>query len=68
VSIHLLNCPDLGEEDMTSTNLEKRDQLAYLALYYAIHGEDERSEKIRLALRQLDSMISGHQVAEPVGA
>jgi len=53
---------------MTSTNLEKRDQLAYLALYYAIHGEDERSEKIRLALRQLDSMISGHQVAEPVGA
>lgn len=53
---------------MTSTNLEKRDQLAYLALYYAIHGEDERSEKIRLALRQLDSIASVPQVAEHVGA
>jgi len=53
---------------MTSTNLEKRDQLAYLALYYAIHGEDARSEKIRLALRQLDSLASVPQTAEPVGA
>lgn len=53
---------------MTSTNLEKRDQLAYLALYYAIHGEDQRSEKIRLALRQLDQVASVTNVAEPVGA
>ena len=53
---------------MTSTTLERRDQLAYLALYYAIHGEDTRSEKIRLALRQLDNCVSVPQVAEPVGA
>ena len=53
---------------MTSTNLERRDQLAYLALYYAIHGEDNRSEKSRLALRQLDNCVSVPQVAEPVGA
>jgi len=67
VSIHF-KLSQFGEEDMTSTNLEKRDQLAYLALYYAIHGEDARSEKIRLALRQLDSLASVPQTAEPVGA
>ena len=53
---------------MTNTNLERRDQLAYLALYYAIHGEDQRSEKIRLALRQLDNTTQVAKVAEPVGA
>lgn len=53
---------------MTSTNLDRRDQLAYLALYYAIHGDDERSEKIRLALRQLDTLHTENKMAEPVGA
>jgi hypothetical protein len=53
---------------MTSTNLDRRDQLAYLALYYAIHGEDLRSEKIRLALRQLDNTAYVPNLAEPVGA
>ena len=53
---------------MKSTQLEKRDQLAYLALYYAIHGEDERSERIRLALRQLDSFTAVRNDAELVGA
>jgi len=39
---------------MTHSELEKRDRLSYLALYYAIHGDDARSEKIRNALRQLE--------------
>ncbi|MFT5366736.1 MAG: hypothetical protein ACI8V2_001685 [Candidatus Latescibacterota bacterium] len=56
------------ENHMTSTNLDRRDQLAYLALYYAIHGEDLRSEKIRLALRQLDNTAYVPNLAEPVGA
>lgn len=42
----------------TSNTMEKRDRLAYLALYYAIHGDDERSEKIRLVLRRLDNVAS----------
>ena len=32
-------------------DLEKRDQMAYRALYYAIHGDIDRSEKIRTKLR-----------------
>ncbi len=39
---------------MTRIDLEKRDRMAYLALYYAIHGDVERSEKIRASLRQMD--------------
>ena len=31
---------------------EKRDQMAYRALYYAIHGDVDRSEKIRTMLRR----------------
>ncbi len=37
---------------MTRIDLEKRNLMAYLALYYAIHGDIERSEKIRATLRQ----------------
>ncbi len=37
---------------MTCINLEKRDQMAYRALFYAIHGDVDRSEKIRTMLRQ----------------
>ena len=34
--------------------LEKRDRLSYLALYYAIHGDEARSEKVRSALREFE--------------
>lgn len=37
---------------MTRIDLEKRNQMAYRALYYAIHGDIDRSEKIRTMLRQ----------------
>ena len=36
---------------MMYIDLEKRDQMAYHALYYAIHGDTDRSEKIRTILR-----------------
>ena len=36
---------------MTRIDLEKRDQMAYRALFYAIHGDVDRSEKIRTVLR-----------------
>ena len=37
---------------MMCIDLEKRDQMAYRALYYAIHGDVDRSEKIRSMLRR----------------
>ena len=37
---------------MMCIDLEKRDQMAYRALYYAIHGDVDRSEKIRTMLRR----------------
>lgn len=33
-------------------DVEKRDQMAYRALFYAIHGDVDRSEKIRTMLRR----------------
>ena len=42
--------PTKGEH-MTHIDLEKRNQMAYRALYYAIHGDIDRSEKIRTMLR-----------------
>lgn len=53
---------------MTNVNMEKRDRLAYLALYYAIHGNDDRSEKIRRVLRQLDESNERELVGVPVHA
>ena len=41
------------------TTMERRDQLAYLALYYAIHGEDERALKIRFTLNELNAKVRG---------
>ena len=38
---------------MTRIDLEKHDQMAYLALYYAIRGDIDRSEKIRATLRRV---------------
>ena len=37
---------------MMCIDLEKRDQMAYRALFYAIHGDVDRSEKIRTMLRR----------------
>lgn len=42
---------------MTYIDLEKRDQMAYRALYYAIHGDVDRSEKIRAMLRRSHEML-----------
>ena len=53
---------------MENVEMEKRDKLAYLALYYAIHGDDERSEKIRLALRRLDEAVAMSESADIVRA
>ena len=52
----------------THTDWEKRDRLAYLALYHAIHGDGARSEKIRRVLRQLDDapVKEEARVPEPV--
>ena len=38
--------------NMMCIDLEKRDQMAYRALFYAIHGDVDRSEKIRAMLRR----------------
>ncbi|MCZ6635744.1 MAG: hypothetical protein O7G87_20290 [bacterium] len=51
---------------VTKTEMEKRDRLAYLALYYAIHGDRERSEKIRRSVRQMESEFQPK--ATPVSA
>lgn len=50
-------------------NLGRRDQLAYLALYYAIHGDNERSEKIRRKVRHMENRGPKIKavVSEPVG-
>ncbi|MDA0745011.1 MAG: hypothetical protein O2954_00710 [bacterium] len=39
---------------VAKTHLDRRNRLSYLALYYAIHGEEKRSEQIRQMIRQLD--------------
>ena len=41
------------------TALNPRDRLAFLALYYAIRGNEERSEKLRRAVRQHDQAVMG---------
>lgn len=41
---------------VSRSELERRNRLAYLALYYAIQGEEERSEQIRRLVRQEDQM------------
>ena len=51
---------------VTKTDLEKRDRLAYLALYYAIHGDRERSENIRRMVRRMESDLQSQSA--PVSA
>ena len=51
------------------TDLERRDRLAYLALYYAIQGNEERSEKIRRLVRQMENQGPNTEtaVSESIG-
>lgn len=39
---------------MVANDMKRRDELAYLALYYAIIGNNERSEMIRRVVRRLE--------------
>lgn len=39
---------------VANVDMKRRDELAYLALYYAIIGNDERSEMIRRVVRRLE--------------
>ena len=43
------------KEDISLSQYSRRNRLAYLALYYAIQGNTERSEKIRKLVVKLDS-------------
>jgi hypothetical protein len=45
----------------TSTDRKRRNRLAYLALYYAIRGDEERSEYIRRLIRRME----GHSLGDP---
>ena len=48
---------------------ERRNRLVYLALYYAIQGNEERSEQIRRMVRQMDPRSKSKRAAaieEPV--
>ncbi len=37
----------------STTVVDRRNRLAYLALYYAILGDDDRSEKLRRLVRRM---------------
>ena len=53
----------------SKADTERRNRLAYLALYYAIQGNDERSEQIRRMVRQMDPLSKSKRAAaieEPV--
>ncbi len=39
--------------------LNPRDRLAFLALYYAIRGNEERSEQLRRVVRRHDQAVMG---------
>ena len=36
------------------TTTDRRNRLCYLALYYAIQGDDQRSEQVRRMVRRMD--------------
>lgn len=51
----------------TYSNRQKRDWLAYRALYYAILGDLRRSEAIRRIVRRLDQTLpERHLDTKPV--
>ncbi len=39
---------------VATQDVKRRNELAYLALYYAITGNEERSEMIRRVVRRLE--------------
>lgn len=50
------------------TDTKRRDQLAYLALYYAIAGNEKRSEQIRRVVRRLETQPSAEASMVPAQA
>lgn len=42
---------------MAANDMKRRNELAYLALYYAIIGNDDRSEMIRRVVRRLEGKL-----------
>ncbi len=54
---------------VSRTDLERRDRLAYHALYYAIQGDEKRSEKIRHLVRQMENQGQNTEtaVSESIG-
>ena len=45
------------------TMSERRNRLSYLALYYAIQGDEKRSEKVRRMVRRLNAPKAEHAMA-----
>ena len=41
------------------TTLNPRDRMAFLALYYAIKGNEKRSEQLRRVVRRHDQAVMG---------
>lgn len=49
----------------STTEVDRRNRLAYLALYYAILGDDDRSEKLRRLVRQMSEEVApSHAIRE----
>ena len=54
---------------MIAHDCRRRDQLAYLALYHAIAGNESRSEQIRRVIRKLEQeTVASSPVLEAVPA
>jgi hypothetical protein len=50
------------------TDQKRRDQLAYLALYYAIAGNEKRSEQLRRVVRRLETQPNVETAMVPAQA
>ena len=53
---------------VSKSSFERRNCLSYLALYYAIQGDEERSEQIRSLVRKLEEGAAMDDAAQPVTA
>ena len=53
---------------VSKTSFERRNRLSYLALYYAIQGNEERSEQLRSLVRKLEREAAMDDAAQPVTA
>ena len=51
---------------MQPAEQERRNRLSYLALYYAIQGDEPRSEQIRNLIRRMDERQTPLPRREPV--